>query len=407
MNILKKTLTICIAICSIYSCSEPVIDEQEPVKNQTSKFVYSEDRLVRYNGEFLEFESPEVLEQIKDFIQNAEYSEIQAWLDQFGFDPMHITYDKLISAEAEFLDELSKEGDKLNIKSAEALSNYITLNRPDVIEEYAHMINFTEDGLIDNLKIFSGELSYLVNNNGILKVAGDLYQYNEDNYKIITDGDSDKIALLNSTSKSNSKQNIIVQEISIQGGQVSNSNKVTSFSKSDTFKNNTLTIGVATHKINATVDLYYTSTPIYGDCPPDPDCMDPYSMKIIDECSSYCDRPIVGYNRNQYYIVKGTYKQRNLLFGIPIWVSWNPYKVGFWVSGDINFGKCGEIGSSSRSYTVFANNYIQNISNVNNRFYAIYKVPSLQTWDHIDCWIWGQIKTNHTDELCAGNIPIN
>lgn len=50
-----------------------------------------------------------------------------------------------------------------------------------------------EFALVEGLRVFDPRLIELLNENGLIKVGGNLFQYNEDNYKVIRDGDESKL----------------------------------------------------------------------------------------------------------------------------------------------------------------------------------------------------------------------
>ncbi len=129
-------------------------------------------------------------------------------------------YDKFYSLEDEInsifnsydnlLDEVEKNYPNESDISDE-VENRIDKQIESLISPYS-FISYKKENGIDR-KTYSIGLDYLLNKDGIVKIEGQIYQYNYNTIKIIEDGDASKIAFLTQTNQTNESLGIQVIKI--------------------------------------------------------------------------------------------------------------------------------------------------------------------------------------------------
>lgn len=305
----------------------PILGIQPPDVNdgvtpdvQDVKLLYSDDGTINFNGDYLEFKTPEAFLETLAGLKNADGKSIREWASHFGFTSMYAVFEKALEVQEHHLSTVLSPYLKY---SPEQLKNIQKpqITMPAFIKANEKLFHFDEEGLVRSLRIFHSDMAHLVNSKGIVKVAGHLFQYNEDNIKIIIGGDAHKLHLLDQVAATDEMNNIVFKPVVPQNLPRSNGSGrndyyhqiVEQFTNPYPFGGKLRTIG--------TINLNSYSTPIYGSRICDSECntpIDPNAKVAVEPCNCYY--PIVGYN---YYTVYETHMevQERILW---VWKTYRP-----------------------------------------------------------------------------------
>lgn len=374
-KIIFKGLLIFI-IPGLTMCTDPNIAEIKLEENQVETFDF--DQEINFNGNYLEYTSPEVFEQTLLLIRNSEHEELMGWLAQSGFESIHSIYVRALSDQNDLISDLKKQ-----FPLEEYTENQLNqMEKPQIVQssfirQHSHLFEMTEDGLITGMKIFHSEIARLVNKDGIIKVAGHIFQYNSDNIKIILQGDESKIALLESTYASNEDLGIIVNPVETLSNGKSNENG----KYGDNYR--TWTTSGGGRRVHYWAENKRFSSPIYGDrvCEDlDDGCDngDPLTKANnagkIAPCPQYCYYPIIGYNYTAYVEI-GMYAQNKFLWW---WTDFRPYRL--WMP--YTWNKCGyqkKWGANDETTFLHADTF-----NDHQNIHVVYSGPCLDNYGFVE-----------------------
>jgi hypothetical protein len=128
---------------------------------------------------------------------------------------MRDIYVRALKEQDDYLAKLQKEYGSLPAGD-KRLKTRPVIPQSSFVAEHAALFDFDEYGAITRMKLSNPLMDRLVNKDGIIMVAGHIFQYNEDNTKIIVGGDARKIAMLPSVTATDEKLNIIVNPVTVQ-----------------------------------------------------------------------------------------------------------------------------------------------------------------------------------------------
>jgi hypothetical protein len=180
---------ICISIILMFGCAKE--ETKEVNNNSSSNLKYS---IIQNKGSFniLEFKSEEDLYATLAYLEKKDDLSLDNWEKEVGFISMRKAFNDIAD-------------DELNFSESTELIHSELINKyPNTI-----VIEKTEDscGFFDK-NIHSDYLSKVVNPDGLICVAGKIYQHTKDYIKIIENGDKSMIRALFSTTTSNAELGI-------------------------------------------------------------------------------------------------------------------------------------------------------------------------------------------------------
>jgi hypothetical protein len=157
---------------------------------------------VRYRNGYLEISTPQVLERLRKTLTNQTKEELELWERQFdGFISQQAILEKAKSEEKRHYD--AKVARNVQVKD-ESNSTYF-LNHVDLLSITRSQVS---------LKLGVTSMAKFVNSDGIVRIAGHLFQYGSNFIKIIIDGDDRKLSLLNVIHQTDILKGIVVIPVS-------------------------------------------------------------------------------------------------------------------------------------------------------------------------------------------------
>jgi hypothetical protein len=290
----KRLVFIVFLLASVFSCREDEKASVDPgVIINDNRFEPSKD--VQFNGEYLVFPTPLSFEQTIKSISNSDPKSVREWSDQLGFTSIRVIYEKALEEQEKYLNGLVAEYQSLPPNDPR-LKVKPTLVQPQYVMEHESLLIFNNQGLIARPALPDYDVTALVNENGLVKVAGHLFQYNPDNIKIIIGGDHNKISALAGTTQTNRKLNIVVNPVrkelvksERQKLQSSNGRIWWDYSGYSPLYE----VGANKYYMNLEIHISYYTEPIYDTTP----VCEPEGcgQARIKEGDCNCYYPIVGY----------------------------------------------------------------------------------------------------------------
>jgi len=198
-------------VISISQCSEvqpeTSLSSTETIINE-KKFEPSQN--IEFNGEYLVFRTPELFDQTLNSIRNTDPHSVRDWSDKLGFTSMRAIYEKAYEEQEKSINALEAEYKSYPPNDPRLKAPF---EQPAFVRENETLFAFNEKGLIAQQNVPLYDVTALINKNGLVKVAGHLFQYNKDNIKIIMGGDESKISMLANVNETNKKLKIVVNPI--------------------------------------------------------------------------------------------------------------------------------------------------------------------------------------------------
>jgi hypothetical protein len=288
-NLMKAAFFIGL-VTSLSQCSEvqPATSPDPGIVISEKQFQPQKD--IDFTGDYLVFRTPQLFEQTLNSIRNADPRSVRSWSDQLGFVSMRVIYEKALEEQEKKLNELLAQYQAYSPNDAR-LDVAPIFEQPAFVKENKDLLIFREKGMIARPKVPNYAITALINKNGLVKVAGHLFQYNEDNVKIIVGGDQSKIELLPVTNETNKKLNIIVNPITRKfPAESSNGRYNYSWSaKSKMFLDPTSASNQFYY--NTDVSIISTNVPVYDTTP----VCEPAGCGEVRAMDCTCYFPIIGY----------------------------------------------------------------------------------------------------------------
>jgi len=285
-----STKVIVAAMIGLAMCSQ-----EDPGQNNVKpvvEFKYSPDRSVRFNGRYLEFSSPAVLEDALTNFNNNKAKALQKWFAEIGFESQMSLYKQVTDEQAAIMkgyEDKFKGQDLSTITAPQYVPGKLA-------SDNAKLFLHNEFGLVTRLSLFNSQYANVVNKEGLLKVAGHLFQYTPDALKIIEDGDDAKIGFLEQTLETDASRGIIVNKVE-PVKTAANGRYDYHTSVQDVFSS------FAAHRITGWVDLATYYYPIYGSQVCDGGC-DVAQDTRMQNVECYCYYPIIGYDTRTVYQIQ-------------------------------------------------------------------------------------------------------
>jgi hypothetical protein len=240
-----------------------------------------------WNG-YLVFSTPKVFEAYQAKFQNASPAELEAWEQQFKFTSLRTLFNRLLSEETAY----QERNDAQRIAGGNKYCNYFYQNQDIFIIDPATQFFRTRVAL--------RSMEKFVNRDGLVQVAGHLFQYGERVIKIIQGADPKKIPLLANTYQTDKQQGIIVLPIS-QNQPIqtqSRQNRITVFGS------------VSDRRVSCTIGAYTYEAPIY-DLNATPTYVCIYDGGLLP-IGCFYQYPIIGYQtRSNAYTWTGVQRQNS------------------------------------------------------------------------------------------------
>jgi hypothetical protein len=260
----KKYSAWTVVLLGLAMCADPGNVIKPKNVTTSTDFVYNDDKSIRFNGNYLEFSSPELLDATMKRLSTSSSSELAAWEAKFGFHSQMSLYFTAVRDQGNLVRSIAAEIMQGKAE-AEVMS---TMKKPtidviSILHDNKDIFRLDPDGFVMGLRI-NHQYARVVNAMGLLKVAGHIFQYNETNIKVINDGDPKKIPLLAETQKDDSKNGILVHAVAPAGRQ---GGRYSAYSEMYWDVDD-----VRGYRLFNQLSLTYTSGPIYGGVVCDEDC---------------------------------------------------------------------------------------------------------------------------------------
>lgn len=208
MNLLKSSpfFLFALLVFLAFSCQEEIGEPaQTKVPPTQAKISVNE------NG-YLVFSDYETFDETIAELKEKSGSEIIGWEAQYDFTSMRSFYEKGMKEQQKLVEDLEESNSEAEIDYAD-----FVVNHPEVFK-------IRDNGFITE-NTFRNDVTPLINNDGIVKIGGALYQFSYNNLKVIGDGDDAKIKLLSSYNETDSAANILVNKVSRGIGNDENSRR--------------------------------------------------------------------------------------------------------------------------------------------------------------------------------------
>lgn len=284
-NILKRLFAVSLTLLAL-ACSDNMVKTPDPqVTVKLPEFV-APDGIV-FNGDYLIIPTPDLYKQTIALLKSSDPASVAKWTSNIGFLSMRQIYSRA----------LQEQEDHPN-------------QQTEFVATHSALFDFDDDGSIKRLKLSNPLMDPLLNKDGIIMVAGHIFQYNENNVKIIVGGDNSKIALLPKIETTDEKLNIVVNPVTTEYKTKTDVNGRLTHSYGSSYYvgisgGNTYYFNYGVY-ISTRLDPVYDTTPV---CDP-PGCGQARSSKAQD---CYCYYPIVNYTR--YVLHYATMEARKSGFG--------------------------------------------------------------------------------------------
>jgi len=153
---------------------------------------------VRQRNGYLEISTPAVFEKLRQDLTNQPQAVLDSWEAKFsGFVSQRSTLEKVRIAEQRHFE--AKVAANLGIRDE---------SRSALFAQNAQLFTVTNGHI--TLKLGLAHMAKFVNAEGIVRIAGHLFQYGPDFIKVVTGGDDRKIPLLASTHQTDKANGIVV-----------------------------------------------------------------------------------------------------------------------------------------------------------------------------------------------------
>ncbi len=217
---IKKILVFMTA--AFVACSSPqinpVVEENSKPKGARAEYEAVFERIKKHPNYFevrnregiLEFSTPQVFEEYRNKMTNQPQAVLDEWEKTLGFESMRSILEKAKKEEHAHFEAKMKK----NLKEPD-LSHSAYFKRYESLFDY-------EKGNI-SLKMHLISMATFLNEDGLVRIAGHLFQYTENSTKIIIGGDEKKLGLLKNSDKTDNAKGIMVLPIVVQNKQANNS----------------------------------------------------------------------------------------------------------------------------------------------------------------------------------------
>ncbi|MBT1698029.1 hypothetical protein KK083_14145 [Fulvivirgaceae bacterium PWU4] len=273
------------------SCSEDPTKTSPVTENVLPEFVAPDG--IDFNGDYLIIPTPQLYEQTMKALKASEPESVSKWTAKLGLTSMRDIYVKAMKEQDDYLLNLLKEYESLPADDKRLKTKPVIPQTP-FVAQHAALFDFNEYGAITRLKLSNPLMDRLLNKDGIIMVAGHIFQYNETNTKIIVGGSNSKIAMLPSVAATNDKLNIIVNPVTTQHKTLTDAsaNGRLAYSYSSSAQINLpdkwdLYFNYSVSLSTSLMPIYDTNNPV---CDP-PGCGQARASKTQD---CYCYYPIIG-----------------------------------------------------------------------------------------------------------------
>lgn len=242
------------------SCSDDAVNNATSDEQATSEFDVPEG--ISFNGDYLEIPTPQLFDETMKRIKASNAETVSKWTAKLGFTSMRDIYERALREQDEFGQALEKKYRKLPEAEVKLMPHAVIPQTPTVAE-YAGLFDFNEYGQITRLKLSNPLMDGIVNANGLIKVAGHIFQYNETNTKMIMGGDASKIKFLPDVDATNDKLGIVVNAVTVEHKTKNIDNGRSSHSYNSSFTMGPVGCCGYTYKLTYEVSLTSSTWAIY------------------------------------------------------------------------------------------------------------------------------------------------
>ena len=206
-HVLKPSLYLVALVaisCLFYACSD---EELSDVSNPAQEA----DFTVRVKNGYLEFKDQAAFDQVKASLENIDDEALNAWESQFeGFTSLRSVAVRAIEEQESWYDELAS----FNSEDISRLRHNGDLFYSNFIKEKPSIFVLEDSGrYVLNVSAKDQDMESFINENGLIKIGNDLYQYRKQSIKTIHGGDESKLYLLPDLTESSREHNITVSSI--------------------------------------------------------------------------------------------------------------------------------------------------------------------------------------------------
>ncbi|MBD0257816.1 MAG: hypothetical protein ICV83_19045 [Cytophagales bacterium] len=298
-------LFLCFALAFTVSCKKDEADAIRPAAKDPSANTKSDIRLG--NG-YLEFKTPQVFEQTLQNLTNKTKEEVAAWEKQYGFTSMRTLYEQALQAE---------------LTAASAGID----GHSDFVTEHKKMLVLHEDGTID-MNNFHTDAAAVVNEDGIVKVAGHFYQYTKNHFKVLEGGAETKLDLLKQATESNESASITVTKVIVESSNRAKSGRTSLQNLSEYCNSEWQNFQM----LRGEIQLALYQKPIHSTTPVLVEYCEWDEFNMVYNCRTWYEYPIIGYsNQQRLYLISKGGVWRKPLFSSTRW-----FDSGYWYYKEID-----------------------------------------------------------------------
>ncbi|HEU5290611.1 MAG TPA: hypothetical protein VFU05_08225 [Cyclobacteriaceae bacterium] len=204
---MRKLIFIAVLLSFGVSCQE--VEKVQPTLVKVASKMFEPEADIEFNGEYLVFPTPESFKKTYASLINSDPQSVREWSTKLGFNSTRMIYETALEEQEKYLSNLLSQYKSFSSGDPRLKVKPIIV-QPDFVKVHAYLLDFDSEGLIWRPKLSNYDMTALVNKDGLVKVAGHLFQYNKDNTKIIVGGDPGKITNLVNVNETNEKLNIVV-----------------------------------------------------------------------------------------------------------------------------------------------------------------------------------------------------
>lgn len=250
------------------SCDKAQVEPQNPAAANGFRTETPPDKntKVRYNGEYLMFETPTAFDAFLEALPTKSRKQLDAWEASLGFRSLRNYYETAI-------DENEKYYEWLRNNMNESLAREIKLNgRPHsaFVKQNAKLLLDENKNLA--IKLYDQRLAAVVNTDGIVAVGGYIFQYTENQLKVMPIKHKNKLQTLKNAHSDDKTNGIVVKTIEKATKSTFNGGRTEAITFGNWvegewvfFHDNGLTVRY--RRVRGSVNLFTVDTPIYADEP--------------------------------------------------------------------------------------------------------------------------------------------
>lgn len=197
-----KSVLVVALLCGIFwSCQEESLLQDDLV-------VADDNFEIRAHNGYLWFKDSATYSATLEKLEGYSREELDQWEEELGFTSIRSIFEKAVDEDEKFFEAIEKlPEEEIQPKFANGIAPHSKF-----VLQNAELFRFNSEGWFD-INLPYAHIHKLLNRDGIIRIGDNIMKYSSNAVKIIRDGDENKIGLLESIKKTDSKAGIKVNDI--------------------------------------------------------------------------------------------------------------------------------------------------------------------------------------------------